>query len=219
MNVVKQKRQQKERDNSFLTYKLALALCLILFMFQVTYAASEPVYKQPRPEKELEADEKPEQKKEEKKTKKKERYVYNPAGKTDPFVSFISKSGAEGTGAKSLTGRDLDLPDAEAILSNKEPKSELEKIDISKLTLTAVVKGESKVWAMVVDPKGIGYFLEKGTKIGLHSGVVDEIICDEKKTAFGLETIKKVIIKVPYRDRNRDIIYRSIEMEMPYKAL
>ncbi len=85
--------------------------------------------------------------------------------------------------------------------------------------MTAVIRGESKVWAMVIDPKGKGYFLEKGTKIGMHSGVVDEIICEERETAFGVEIVRKVIIKVPYRDRNRKIIYRSVEMEMPYATL
>jgi hypothetical protein len=201
-------------------YQSAVMVCLILFFVHTSYAGSEVVYKQPRPEKALEAEKKSGQEREKDVTKpeSKEGYVYNPAGKTDPFQSFIVKSEKGKGGATSLSARDLDMKDAEEIVS-EAPETELEKIETSKLTLTAVIKGKSKVWAMVTDPKGKGYFLEKGTKIGTQSGVVDEIICEEQETAFGVQIVRKVIIKVPYRDRDRKIIYRSIEMEMPYATL
>lgn len=195
---------------------------MILFIAQPSFATSDVVNKGPGPEKELKGETKAAEDKgeakEEPKTENDGRYVYNPIGKTDPFESFISKSG-KGTGARSLSGGGTELEGAEEIESNKDPETELEKIEISKLILTAVVRGEIKVWAMVTDPTGKGYFLEKGTKIGTNSGFVDEIICEEKKTAFGVETVRKVIIKVPYRDRNRNIVYRSVEMEMPVTTL
>ena len=200
--------------------KSCVLLCLIIFIAQPSFAASDVVYKQPMPEKEIKVEAKAgevKEVKEEAKEDKNQRYVYNPAGKTDPFEPFISKSG-KGSGARSLSVRDAGIQDAEEILSNKEPETELEKIEMSKLILTAVVRGKDKVWAMVTDPTGKGYFLEKGTKIGINSGFVDDIICEEKKTAFGVETVRKVIIKIPYRDRNRNIIYRSVEMEMPITA-
>ena len=205
--------------NKFIViFQSAVMLCLILFFAHASYAGSEVVYKQPRPEKELAAEKKSGQEKEETKPEKKEGYVYNPAGKTDPFQSFIVKSGKGKGGATSLSARDLEMKGAEEIIS-ESPETELEKIEISKLTLTAVIKGKSKVWAMVTDSKGKGYFLEKGTKIGTQSGVVDEIICEEKETAVGLQIVRKVVIKVPYRDRDRKIIYRAVEMEMPYATL
>ncbi len=148
---------------------------------------------------------------------KKEKYVYNPAGKTDPFESFLKKAG--GVRGKSLSAGGGKFDDVEAIMSTSEPETELEKIELSKLTLTSVMKGKNKVWAMVVDPKGRGYFIEKGTKIGMQSGFVDEIVCEEKRTDLGLETVRKVVVKVPYRDRNRNIIYRSIEMEMAHTSM
>lgn len=197
-----------------------ILLCLIMFIAQLSFAASDVVYKQPRPEKEIQVETKVGEVKEVKekaKEDKNQRYVYNPVGKTDPFEPFISKS-RKGSGARSLSAIDSELQDAEEIVSDKEPETELEKVEISKLILTAVVRGKDKVWAMVTDSTGKGYFLEKGTKIGINSGFVDEIICEEKKTAFGVETVRKVIIKVPYRDRNRNIIYRSVEMEMPITA-
>jgi hypothetical protein len=194
-----------------------ILLCLIMFIAQPSFAASDVVYKQPMPEKDLKVETKAGEAKEEGKDDKNQRYVYNPVGKTDPFEPFISKS-IKGRGAKSLSGRNAELQ-GEEIVSDKEPETELEKVEISKLILTAVVRGKDKIWAMVTDPTGKGYFLEKGTKIGINSGFVDEIICEEKKTAFGIETVRKVIIKVPYRDRDRNIIYRSVEMEMPITTL
>jgi len=195
-----------------------LALCLVLFVAQASYAGPEVVSSRPHPENELNVEMQAAPEKEEVETAKKEEgYVYNPIGKLDPFVSFIAKNGTGKAGSKSLTARDSELQGGEEIIPEGAPETELETIEIANLTLTSVIKGESKVWAMVVDPKGKGYFLEKGTKIGKQSGVVDDIICEERKTAYGVEIVRKVVIKVPYRDRSRKIIYRSIEMEMPYK--
>ena len=187
-----------------------LTLCLILSVAQASYAGSEAGSAKPHPENEpnIEA----------KTTRKEAEYAYNPVGKIDPFVSFIAKSGTGKAGSKSLKARDLELQGGEEIIPEGEPETELEKIEIANLTLTAVIRGKNKVWAMVTDPKGKGYFLEKGTKIGKQSGVVDEIVCEERKTAYGVEIVRKVVIKVPYRDRSRKIIYRSIEMELPYTA-
>lgn len=145
--------------------------------------------------------------------KKVEKYIYNPAGKTDPFESFLVKT--KKSSGRRLSAGDSDLEEAEAVVAEGEPRTELERIELSKLTLTSIIRGESKVVAMVVDPKGRGYFLEKGTKVGTQNGVVDEIISEQKETDMGPEVVKKVVIKVPYRDRNKNIIYRSIDMEIP----
>ena len=194
-----------------------LTLCVTSFVFEASWAAApDVVYKEKRPERDLKVEKQTNPEKDEAQKEEKVKYVYNPAGKTDPFISFLSKTGSGGRGT-NLSGRDAQ-PQDEELIASKEPQTELEKIELPKLTLTAVVKGKNKVWAMVIGPKGRGYFLEKGTKIGTHSGVVDEIVYDEKKTDFGVETIRKVIIKIPYRNRNKEIIYRSVEMELPYKT-
>jgi len=196
-----------------------LTLCVILFVFKASLAAApDVVYKEKRPERELTVEKQTSPEKDKVQKEEKAKYVYNPSGKTDPFVSFLSKRGSGGREGTSLSERDTE-PQAEDLIASKEPQTELEKIEIPNLTLTAVVKGKNKVWAMVIGPKGRGYFLEKGTKIGTHSGVVDEIVYDEKKTDFGVDIIRKVIIKIPYRNRSREIIHRSVEMEMPYKTL
>ncbi|RLI48243.1 MAG: hypothetical protein DRP09_21615, partial [Candidatus Thorarchaeota archaeon] len=98
----------------------------------------------------------------------------------------------------------------------REPKTELQRISISKLTLTAIIKGQTKTWAMVSDQKGRGYRLEKGTYIGKNGGVVDTIISEEKMTSFGRQSVRKITIKEPYINRDQNLDYRFIEMEMPY---
>jgi hypothetical protein len=210
---------KKKRNIHIIKACLAgLTLCVTLFVFEASWAAApDVVYKEKRPERELTVEKQPSPEKDKAQKEEKAKYVYNPSGKTDPFISFLSKPGSGGRGGTNLSGREAE-PQDEELIASKEPQTELEKIEIPKLTLTAVVKGKNKVWAMVIGPKGRGYFLEKGTKIGTHSGVVDEIVYDEKKTDFGVETIRKVVIKIPYRNRNREIIYRSVEMEMPYKT-
>ena len=210
--------KKKRNIHIIKTCLTGLTLCVTLFVFEASWAAPpDVVYKEKRPEKELKVDKQTNPEKDEAQKEEKVKYVYNPTGKTDPFISFLSKPGSGGRGGTNLSGRDAE-PQDEDLIASKEPQTELEKIEILKLTLTAVVKGKNKVWAMVIGPKGRGYFLEKGTKSGTHSGVVDEIVYDEKKTDFGVEIIRKVIIKIPYRNRNREIIHRSVEMKMPYKT-
>ncbi len=192
-------------------------LFCILFMVQVSSANAANQKAPSQAEQVSKADDPAGQTEDDKAGKKEEKYTYNPAGKTDPFESFLVKTG--GVRGKNLSAREEALDDAESIVSTGEPETELERIEISKLTLTSIIKGKTKAIAMVVDPKGKGYFLEKGTKIGTQSGFVDDIIDEQKKTDFGIEVIKKVIIKVPYRDRNKNIIYRSVEMEMSQASM
>lgn len=212
------KANKKRNIHIVRAYLAGLTLCVALFLFQVSWAASPDLaYKGERPEKDLTAEKQASTGKEETQKEEKAKYVYNPAGKLDPFISFLSKPGSRGAGGTNLPGGDEGLQDEE-LIACQEPQTELERIELQKLTLTAVIKGKNKVWAMVIGPKGRGYFLEKGTKIGTHSGVVDEIVYDEKRTDFGVEIIRKVVIKIPYRNRSREIIYRSVEMEMPLKT-
>jgi len=204
---------------------------MILLMLQLSYAGPPVVDKQAGPEKALTNTEKREvspgkeqaqaekkeacAEKEQTKIKKQAQYVYSPAGKTDPFESFLL-SGKGTRGATSVGERDSGWPEGKGDILQEEPKTELQKLEISNLTLTAVIKGEVKNWAMVRDPKGRGYFLKKGTKIGTGRGEVDKIECIETETDFGKESVRKVIIKEPYLNRDRNIEYRSIEMELPY---
>ena len=114
------------------------------------------------------------------KQKAKKKYVYNPAGKIDPFKTFIVQE--------------------ESIEEKKKPKTYLETLDISQFELVAIIIGEDGSWAMVRDPKGLGHVIRKGTFIGLNMGVVQEIkdhevIIREKYKGFKGKMDSKDIIK------------------------
>lgn len=86
-------------------------------------------------------------------------YVYNPAGKSDPFNPFIQ-----------LT------PLRE--LSRRTPLTPLQKYDISQLKLVAIISTPEGNIALVEDSTGKGYFLKKGTEIGKNDGKVTKILKD-----------------------------------------
>jgi len=198
--------RKKKGTHLKIAFKAIVILSLVLFTAPLLIAAPEVVYKEARPKQDL---------------TKEEPYFYKPVGKVDPFAPFIIKEeegGPSEFGSDDLTRRKTKrLAAMERLLAKlKEPKTELQRIDLSKLTLTAIVKGKSKTWAMVSDENGRGYRLEKGTYIGKNGGVVEEIISEEQNTAFGKQSVRKITIKEPYINRDQNLDYKFIEMEMPY---
>jgi Tfp pilus assembly protein PilP len=196
-----------QKKGSFLktAFNAGLILLIMLFAAPLLFAGPEVIYKKARPQQDL--------------TKEKQ-YFYSPLGKTDPFAPFIIKGeeGGEDFGVDDLTRKKTKrLAAMERLLQKlKEPKTELQRIGLSKLTLTAIIKGKTKTWAMVSDENGRGYRLEKGTYIGKNGGVVDKIISEEQNTAFGRQSVRKITIKEPYITRDQNLDYKFIEMEMPY---
>jgi Tfp pilus assembly protein PilP len=196
---------QKKRNGLIILFNAIVTLSLMLFAAPLLFADPGVVYKKARPQQDL---------------TKEEKYFYRPLGKVDPFAPFIIKEeeSSEDFGLDDLTRKKSKrLAAMDRLLKKlREPKTELQRIGISKLTLTAIIKGKSKTWAMVSDQKGRGYKLEKGTYIGKNGGIVDKIISEEKYTAFGRQTVRKITIKEPYVNREQNLDYRFIEMEMPY---
>ena len=197
---------RKKGTHLKIAFKAIVILSLVLFTAPLLIAGPEVVYKEARPKQDL---------------TKEEPYFYKPVGKVDPFAPFIIKEEEGGLGefgSDDLTRRKTKrLAAMERLLAKlKEPKTELQRIDLSKLTLTAIVKGKSKTWAMVSDENGRGYRLEKGTYIGKNGGVVEKIISEEQNTAFGKQSVRKITIKEPYINRDQNLDYKFIEMEMPY---
>jgi len=86
-------------------------------------------------------------------------YSYNPAGKPDPFKSFIQLTSAKG--------------------SKTAPLTPLQKYDISQLKLVAIISSPDGNIALVEDVAGKGYFLKKGTWIGKNDGKVTRILKDK----------------------------------------
>ena len=196
---------------------MGLIFFLILFMAASSFAVPEVLYKEARPKRDPARTEK--QEKGVSEVEKKGKAMYNPAGKTDPFAPFIKTDQKSLGESKPATfakkGAEWSAKMEDHLKKLKEPKTDLQRIEISQLMLTSIVKKKDKVWAMVSDTKGKGYVLEKGTYIGTNGGLVDSIVCEQKMTPFGPEAIRKVIIKEPYYDRNKHFDYKFIDMEMP----
>ncbi len=94
----------------------------------------------------------------EKKTEKKERkYIYDPVGKTDPFKPFIVTQ------------------EEKAAKEREKPRTYLETLELSQLSLSVIVIGENGKWAIVKDSKDDGHVIKEGTLIGTNGGVVYKI--------------------------------------------
>lgn len=70
-----------------------------------------------------------------------ESYVYEPAGRRDPFKSLVQKKG-EGSGVTDVSS-----------------------LDLSNLTLTGIIWGPSGRLALVNDTQGVGYIIKPGDKV------------------------------------------------------
>ena len=116
-------------------------------------------------------------------TEKMPEFVYNPAGKRDPFKTFI-----------------------ESVTEKKEraaaPVSPLQSYDLNTLRLVGIMMLPGKKVAIIEDPSGKGYHVKVGTHIGLNDGVVveilkDEVIVEEKYLDETLQTrTRKVPVKI-----------------------
>jgi type IV pilus assembly protein PilP len=160
---------------------------VLSFLASEVLAASDVVYKEPRPLKQVIEKDKGvppvEAKKEEKKEQPK--YTYDPTGKTDPFKSFI----AEQQNVEDTTKR--------------KPKTYLETLDLSQLELIAIIVGGKGNYAMVKDSKGTGHVITKGTGIGINGGFVERI------------TDKEVVIREEYKDFKGVVRYKDIAKKLP----
>lgn len=116
-------------------------------------------------------------------------YVYDPAGKRDPFLPFIA----------SISVSEEEEEEEQV------PLTELQKYDLSQLKLVAVMKMKDKNLAMVQDPMGKGHTIYVGTWIGKNRGKVSEIlknkvlVAEKFRDAVGeikIET-KELVIEAP----------------------
>lgn len=118
-----------------------------------------------------------------KKTESKEdNYIYDPTNKTDPFRSFIT------------------IREEKLEKEREKPKTYLETLELSQLTLTAIVISDKGKWAMVKDSKDLGHVIKEGTPIGTNGGVVyrikeGEVIIREMEKDFRGNLKPRDIIK------------------------
>jgi type IV pilus assembly protein PilP len=91
---------------------------------------------------------------------------YNPDGKIDPFIPLLKDEPQK------------VLPDTKTKKEKREPTTPLERVDLSQLKLTAIIRTPSGFKAMVEEITGKGYIVSVGTYIGIHSGSVTNILKD-----------------------------------------
>ena len=126
--------------------------------------------------------------KEDLKAKEKEIYSYDPTNKADPFKSFI------------IIKKELEET------QQKRPRTYLETLDLSQLTVSATVLTPTRNWALVRDSKGDGHVIKVGTLIGKRGGRVikvseQEIIVRESyKNIRGREIVRDKTMKLPSVD-------------------
>jgi Tfp pilus assembly protein PilP len=115
----------------------------------------------------------------------KEPYSYDPTNKPDPFKSFI------------IVRREIDEKEEE------EPRTYLETLDLSQLTVTAIVISKDKRWALVKDSKGEGHVINVGTPMGRKRGNVVEI------------REKEVVVREYDRDYRGNEVINDIALRLP----
>jgi type IV pilus assembly protein PilP len=100
------------------------------------------------------------------------RYVYEPAGRRDPFLPLA----------------EIRKPVSES----GQPLTPLQKFDLGQFRLIGVIIGRNEPMAMVMAPGGQSYVLKRGIKIGKNAGQVidireDAVVIEERFYDFAGE--------------------------------
>lgn len=103
-------------------------------------------------------------------------FVYDPAGRRDPFQPF------DFSGASEIN---MDLPP-------------LERYAVGQLKLTSILSAGNDFSAIIEDPTGRGYTARRGTKVGNAKGVVvkiteDSVFVVETRTDFTGKTVRETV--------------------------
>lgn len=113
-------------------------------------------------------------------------YIYQPKGKTDPFLPFLKGF------AKPKIRRKPNVP-----------LTPLQKFDLSDFKLVAVVWGNFGRKALIEDNSKKGYIVEKGTLLGRNNGRVIKIeenkivVEEEREDALGNYVMVPVEMRLP----------------------
>lgn len=108
-----------------------------------------------------------------------EEYYYNPAGKRDPFASFLQR---------------------ERLDTVREDAPPLQRWDIDKYSLRGVIWNTQSPRALMVDPEGTGHVIRIGTYVGRNWGKVTSIsegcvvITEEYQTIDGELVVNPVTV-------------------------
>ena len=118
--------------------------------------------------------------------------AYDPDGRFDPFEPlFKEQSEAEPSTAVSKEKR-----------KKRIPQTPLERVALSQLKLSAIIRAPSGNRALVEDATGKGYVVTQGTYMGLNAGKVikienDRVIVEEEiENVLGELTLKNAELKL-----------------------
>jgi type IV pilus assembly protein PilP len=114
---------------------------------------------------------------------------YNPVGKIDPFVPLLRDEPAKPQQAEKIKKE------------KREPMTPLERVDLSQLKLTAIIRTPSGLKAMVEESTGKGYIVGMGTYMGIHSGKVVNILKD------------RVVVEEEIDDAQGNVVNRNSELK------
>lgn len=115
---------------------------------------------------------------------------YDPKGRFDPFEPLFKEKSEEGSVVDKGKRK------------KRTPQTPLERVALSQLKLTAIMRSPNGNYALVEDSTGKGYVVSKGTYIGLNSGRVIQIdkdhivIEEEKENVMGQLTIQNSELKL-----------------------
>jgi type IV pilus assembly protein PilP len=114
--------------------------------------------------------------------------LYNPAGKIDPFEPLFREKSTMPKKKKQI---------------KREPRTPLERIDLSQLKLVGIILASSGNRAIVEESSGKGYVVKTGTYIGINGGKIvnidKELITVEEQfeDVFGKIQTQKRKLKLP----------------------
>jgi type IV pilus assembly protein PilP len=120
--------------------------------------------------------------------------LYNPEGKIDPFEPLIRE---EAPKKEPLVKEEFQEERKKRI-----PRTPLERLDLSQLKLTGVIRTEGVTKALVQEASGKGYIVSVGTFMGVNSGKVVEILKEsliveeEVENALGKLTLQRKELKL-----------------------
>jgi Tfp pilus assembly protein PilP len=204
----KSRKTKRRRKNRKTASGIFLSITLGIFAFSILLpdgvcAAPDVVYKPSRPPKDLTAG------------KNTLPTPIDLKNLPDPFLSYLIRRNRDEAALKEHEQHKqreaekrlakMKATAAEKLRRMREPRTELQKLNLAQLTLTAIIQDGGKSWAMVRDEKGMGYILKKGTAIGTMGGRVAKI--------SGIQ--KKVIVNEPYLEKEVQIKYKPVVIELP----
>ena len=121
---------------------------------------------------------------------------YDPKGKIDPFVPLIKEEPKKEGGGATMASKKSER-------KKRKPTTPLERIELSQLSLKAIIRSARGNKALVEETSGKGYIITKGTFIGVNQGTVidiqkDRVIVEEEVESIqGDVTIKTRELRLP----------------------